>query len=126
MALFFHSHKCNKICKSLGLTPFDLSTKERRELNQSNSCPSQTVVRGHEVICESPTNDERSDFPEFFRQRARSNSALAEQIAAARKRAGRVRTYSDYHSMEDSPPVSAVIITNNKSQSFKTSGIRIT
>lgn len=35
MALFFYSHACNRICKSMGLAPFDLSPRERDTVNQN-------------------------------------------------------------------------------------------
>ncbi|XP_054848523.1 eukaryotic elongation factor 2 kinase isoform X2 [Eublepharis macularius] len=55
MALFFHSHSCNKICKSMGLMPFDLSAKENDALYRSNKLleSARTVVRGTEEKCGS-------------------------------------------------------------------------
>uniref|UniRef100_A0A3B5B882 Eukaryotic elongation factor 2 kinase n=1 Tax=Stegastes partitus TaxID=144197 RepID=A0A3B5B882_9TELE len=56
MALFFHSHLCNKICKSMGLTPFDLSSPEKSQLDCTNKLlkSAQTVLRGSEEPCGSP------------------------------------------------------------------------
>ena len=65
MAFFFHSHQCNDICLSLGLTPFDLSDNELNEL-KTHSAPDSaisTVVKLDKVIfCESPSLQEKMNF----------------------------------------------------------------
>uniref|UniRef100_A0A8C9SI96 Eukaryotic elongation factor 2 kinase n=1 Tax=Scleropages formosus TaxID=113540 RepID=A0A8C9SI96_SCLFO len=55
MALFFHSHLCNKICKSMGLTAFDLSPAEIAQLDCTSKLlqSAKTVLRGCEEPCGS-------------------------------------------------------------------------
>ncbi|XP_056390767.1 eukaryotic elongation factor 2 kinase isoform X2 [Hyla sarda] len=55
MALFFHSHACNRICKSMKLTPFDLSPRENDVLDNCSKMlqSAQTVLRGIEEKCGS-------------------------------------------------------------------------
>ncbi|XP_069501712.1 eukaryotic elongation factor 2 kinase isoform X6 [Ambystoma mexicanum] len=55
MALFFYSHACNKICKCMGLTPFDHSPGEKAALDRCNKMlqSAKTVLRGTEEKCGS-------------------------------------------------------------------------
>lgn len=79
MALFFHSHHCNFICESLGLSRFDLGPTELALLIQPpqllRQC-SDTRVRGTEELCISPAEHNCADWHELVRPRSGSLSSM--------------------------------------------------
>lgn len=70
MALFFHSHLCNSVCRSLGLTPFDLAPAETKDASAAAVPPqgSKTCVRGKEELCLSMSDYEKQHLQEVLGQ----------------------------------------------------------
>ncbi|XP_078693061.1 eukaryotic elongation factor 2 kinase-like isoform X2 [Branchiostoma floridae x Branchiostoma belcheri] len=74
MALYFHSHSCNRICKALSLAPFDLSNSEIANLEKAQmlQMSSKTILRGSEEIVIDPRLKNTGDITVFLRQRSES------------------------------------------------------
>ncbi|RXG68579.1 Eukaryotic elongation factor 2 kinase [Armadillidium vulgare] len=79
MALFFHSHICNSICKSLGLTQFDLAPSEVEACRKISSAQKlcKTIVRGTEEHVILPTAEEKENIQECIRLRSISSGYLS-------------------------------------------------
>ncbi|KAB7504206.1 Eukaryotic elongation factor 2 kinase [Armadillidium nasatum] len=79
MALFFHSHICNSICKSLGLTQFDLAPSEVEACRKISSAQKlcKTIVRGTEEHVILPTAVEKENIQECIRLRSISSGYLS-------------------------------------------------
>jgi len=72
-ALFFSSHVCNVVCKSLGLSEFDLAPSEIKKYEKVKTCWQRSIStrsRGsEEMVIGSPSN-----YGEYFKSRTRYRS----------------------------------------------------
>lgn len=79
MALFLHSHRCNSICQSLGLTPFDLAPSEMEASKKVDVllASAKTIVRGTEEMVVTPVGEETRNIQEYLRTRSLSSGYMS-------------------------------------------------